>query len=363
MSQMMSQTRIPASMVSLAVRFPDRIVGNDELRRKYPNVVRSAEERSLARVWRPSTDKASRFDSAMAKYTGDPFLGCAERRWLAPGESSLDIEEPAARSALAAAGLAHSDVDLLICSSFFADQYDVGNATFLAKRLGIGAPAWNLESACSSSLVAFETAASLVGSGCHRNALVVTSCNYSRAVPENDTLAWGNGDGAAAFVVAPVEEPAGLVAFHSISTNITCGAVYAGLECVGEGSHRLRMRTSERGGQVLRETAEPFLDACVEGALRKADLHRDEVDLFVCNTPTAWYSAFCADVLGLPESKTVNAHPYYANVGPVLTMANLFHAARDGRVHEGETVLLYAVGSVSTATAAIVRFPKLRLGR
>jgi 3-oxoacyl-[acyl-carrier-protein] synthase-3 len=360
----MSNRLIPASIVSLAVRLPDRVVDNDELRRKYPEVVRSAEERILARVWRPGADgRSSRFDRAMAKYLGDPFLGCVERRWLAPGEQSIDLEEPAARSALEAAGMMPSDVDLLICSSFFPDQCDVGNAAFLAKRLGIGCPAWNLESACSSSLVAFETAAALVGSGCHHNALVVTSCNYSRIAPENDTLAWGNGDGAAAFVVAPVEAPAGLVAFHSISTNVTCGAVYCTVEPDGDGAHRLQMHTGEDGGRLLRETAEPFLKECVEGALKKADLDREEVDLFVFNTPTAWYSAFCADVLGIPESRSINAHPYCANVGPVLTMTNLFHAARQGRVAESKTILLYAVGSVSTASAAIVRFPALCLGR
>ena len=122
------------------------------------------------------------------------------------------------------------------------------------------------------------------------------------------------------------------------------------------------MHTSETAGRMLRETAEPFLLACVDGALRKAKLRRDEIDLYVFNTPTAWYSEFCADALGVPLSKTVNAHPHYANIGPVLTPANLYHAALDGRVKPGATVLLYAVGSVSNATAAVVRFTDLRLG-
>lgn len=360
----MSKAIIGAAIVSLAARFPDRVVTNEALRRKYPEVVQRAEERMLARLWRPGADRSSsRFDQAMGRYVGDPFLGCIERRWLAPGEQSIDLEEPAARSAIEAAGMAPSDIDLLICTSFFPDQCDVGNAAFLTRRLGIECPAWNLESACSGSLVAFETAAALVGSGCHRNALVVSSCNYSRIVPEDDTLAWGNGDGAAAFVVAPVEPPAGLVAYHSISTNATCGAVFSTIELGEGGSHRLRMQTSEQGGRTLRETAEPFLTACVEGALAKADLDREQIDLWIFNTPTAWYSAFCADALGIPESKTVNAHPRYGNIGPVLTMANLAHAVRDGRIKPGQNILLYAVGSVSTASAAIIRFRRLQLGR
>jgi len=355
---------IPASMVSLALRFPERVIGNDHWRRKYPDLVRTAEERALGKLWRPEGNgSCGRFDAAMAKYLADPFRGCVERRWLSPGEQAIDLEEPAARDALAAAGLAPGDVDLLICSSFFPDQCDVGNGAFLARRLGLGCPAWNLESACSSSLVALETAASLVGTGAHRNVLVVTSCSYSRVSPEQDSLGWGNGDGAAAFVVAPVPAPAGLVAFHSINTSVTCGAIYATLEPNGGGSHRIEMHATAEAGRLLRETAEPFLTACVGGVLEKARLTTGDVDFFVFNTPTAWYAEFCADVLGVPREKTVNAHPLYANVGPVLTPANLYHAAAEGRVKDGATVLLYAVGSASNASAAVMRLSDLRLAR
>jgi 3-oxoacyl-[acyl-carrier-protein] synthase-3 len=353
---------LPASMVSLAVRFPERVIANDYWRARYPDLVRTAEEQVLGKLWRREGNGSSaRFDAAMARYVSDPFRGCVERRWLAAGESALDLEVPAALEALEAAGLGPGDVDLLICSSFFPDQCDVGNAAFLARRLGLLCPAWNLESACSSSLVALETATRLVASGAHRNVLVVTSCTYSRISPEDDTLAWGNGDGAAAFVVAPVPAPCGLLAFHSINTSITCGAIYATLECGGSGARRIQMRTRPEAGRLLRETAEPFLTACVGRALEKARLSADDIDLFVFNTPTAWYTAFCADALGVPESRSVNVHSLYANVGPVLMPANLFHAACDGRVREGATVLLYAVGSVSNASAAVVRFPRLRL--
>jgi 3-oxoacyl-[acyl-carrier-protein] synthase-3 len=349
-------------MVSLAVRFPARVIRNDYWRAKYPDLVRTAEERVLGKLWRQDGNGSSaRFDAAMARYVSDPFRGCVERRWLGAGESAIDLEVPAACEALEAAGLAPGDVDLLICSSFFPDQCDVGNAAFLAKRLGLGCAAWNLESACSSSLVALETAACLVASGAHRNVLVVTSCTYSRVSPEDDTLSWGNGDGAAAFVVAPVPAPGGLMAFHSINTSVTCGAIYATLEGAGDGGHRIEMHTRPEAGSLLRETAEPFLTTCVGRALEKARLTLADIDLFVFNTPTAWYTEFCADALGAPESRSVNVHSLYANVGPVLMPANLFHAAAEGRVRAGATVLLYAVGSVSNASAAVVRFPTLRL--
>lgn len=346
-----------AAMTSLAVQLPARVVTNDYFRGAYPDIVRTAEERALGKLWRPSPDsKSARFDAAMSKYLADPFRGCVERRWLAPGDKAIDLEEPAARQALAAAGLDVGDVDLLICSSFFPDQFDVGNASFLAKRLGVTCPAWNLESACASSLVALETASALVHGGVHRRVLCVTSCTYSRISPPHDTLSWGNGDGAAAFLVERCETPHGLVAFHSMSTNVTCGAIYSVFT-----EDRVEMRTTEEAGRLLRDTAEPFLRECVDGALAKAELAIEDIDVFVCNTPTAWYTAFCADALGIPMHKTVDAHARVANVGPVLMPANLLQAVRSGQLREGATALLYAVGSVSNATAAIVRFPRVRM--
>lgn len=362
---------IPASMVSLALRLPERVITNQWLREKYPDVVKSSEERALGKLWRPDKNRdaaaapsaSARFDAAAAPFMADPFRGCVERHWLSPGEKAIDLEEPAARSAIEAAGLEPRDIDLIICSSFFPDQLDVGNGAFLARRLGVQCPAWNLESACSSNLVALETACALVGAGVHRNVLCVTSCCYSRISPEHDTLAWGNGDGAAAFVVRSTPAPAGLVAFHSISTQVTCGAIYSTFERAEDGSQRIDMKTSPEAGKLLRETAEPFLSTCVGGALDKAGVTLADIDLFVFNTPTAWYARFCCDVLGIPSDRTVNAHPEVANVGPVLLAANLRRALLDGRLKPGALALLYSVGSVSTASAALVRLPTVTLGR
>ncbi|HZP49414.1 MAG TPA: 3-oxoacyl-[acyl-carrier-protein] synthase III C-terminal domain-containing protein [Vicinamibacterales bacterium] len=340
-----------AGIASLAVQLPSRVVTNDELRAKYPAVVANIEQHVLGRLWNPDADSASaRFDAASAAYLADPFRGCVERRWLAADEKAIDIEEPAARAAIERAGLAPTDIDALICCSFFPDQVDVGNAAFLARRLGVRCPAWNVESACSGSLVALQTACALVHGGVYARVLVVTSCTYSRLSPEDDTLAWGNGDGAAAFVVCREAAPAGLLACHAESTHVTCGAIWAAFE-----GSSMRMHTGPEAGRLLRDTAEPFLRGCVDGALHKAGMSIADVDAFVCNTPTAWYTAFCADVLGIAADKCVNAHPDVANIGPVLMPANLDLARRRGLLAPGSVVLLYAIGSVSNATATVMR--------
>jgi 3-oxoacyl-[acyl-carrier-protein] synthase-3 len=299
----------------------------------------------------------------MEPYLADPFRGARERRWLGEGERPSSLEEAAAREALDRAGLSPEDVDLAIVSSFFPDRWDTGNAAALARALGLRGGAWNLESACSGAHVAFQTACALVAAGRHRRVLCVTSCSYSRVTPATNPLSFGNGDGAAAFVVGEVPAGHGLLGAYARHTGETCGAVTLEPVVAADGGSTLQMRVDKTANRALRESAEPLLLECVRGALAEAGVSRDDVTFFVFNTPTAWYAPFCADALGIDASRATSVHSLYANVGPVLLPANLFHAAHEGRFGVGDLVLLYSVGSVSSAAASVVRWSPCALGR
>jgi 3-oxoacyl-[acyl-carrier-protein] synthase-3 len=350
-----------AGVVSLAVHYPRRLVDNDTWRVGHPEMLEQAESGAHGRLW-ASDRRELRFDRAMAPYLSDPFRGVRERRWLEPGQTALSIETAAAREALAVAGLAPDEVDLCLCSSFFPDQWDTGNATWLARELGLRGAAMNLESACSSSNLALQTACAWVAAGRAKNVLCVASSSYSRVTPETNPLSFANGDGAAAFVVSRVPDGQGLLGAYARHTGETCGAVY--LECSADaaGAPSMQMRVDRSANRVLRETAEPVLLECVAGALDDAGLRLEDVRAFVFNTPTAWYSAFCADALGIDAAKTISTHALYANTGPVLMPTNCLHAAHAGLFGPGDVVLLYGIGSVSSAAATVLRWSDCALG-
>lgn len=350
-----------AGLLSLAVRFPTRRVDNDLWRVHHPEMVAEADRGALGTLW-AAKDRSLAFDRAMEPYLSDPFRGAKERRWLDEGEPASSLELPAAREALELAGLSPSDVDLCIVSSFFPDQWDTGNAAGLARELGLSGVAFNLESACSSAHLALQTACGLVAAGRARRALCVTSCSYSRVTPATNPLSFANGDGAAAFVVGEVPEGRGMLGGYARHTGETRGAVY--MTCEGEegGEPAMRMRVDRTANRLLRETAEPVLRECVRGALDDAGVGIDEVRFFAVNTPTAWYADFCADVLGVDRRRTISTHALYANVGPVLMPVNLLHGAHEGRFGEGDLVLLYSIGSVSSAAATVLRWADCALG-
>ncbi|HTO52993.1 MAG TPA: 3-oxoacyl-[acyl-carrier-protein] synthase III C-terminal domain-containing protein [Myxococcota bacterium] len=348
-----------AGIRSLAVSFPAGIRSNDYWRERHPGMVADEERRTLARLFRSQQQQSGpldAFEHTMAPYLSDPFRGARERRVLAPGQTAASIEIDAAKRALAAAKLAPSDVELLICCSFLPDQIGVGNATPLAKALGLRCAAWNVETTCSSALVALQNASALIKAGEYENALVIISCSYSRVADEDDTMCWFLGDGAGAFVVSDSPGTASYITGRTRHTGETCNTFFYEVVPDPVRGARVRMDCTPETGKILYETAEPFLRECCETAVNAAGAKLSEVDFFIFNTPTAWYADFCARALGVPRERTVDTYPEYANIGPALMPVNLYRAADSGRLKAGDLVLLYTVGSVSSAGAALLRW-------
>lgn len=350
---------------SLAVSFPAHVRTNDFWRTGYPEAVADAEKKSLARLFSASSAAAPTdpFDIEMVPYLSDPFRGTKERRILAKGGRALDIEQPAAMGALDALHMSPQQVDAVIVASFLPDTFGVGNATYLTRNLGMSVPAWNVESACSGAVVALQNAAALVRSGEYGSVLVVVSATNSRVLDPVDSLSWFMGDGAGAFVVGEVPEGEGVLGTKVIGTQETCEAFVVEMVNGHDGKPILRQRTgSESAGRLMRERSEIQLRTCVDGALAKAGVTLDEIKFFVFNTPVAWFAPFCARALGIDRERTINMYSSYGNIGAALTTANLFHAAHEGKIRPGDLVLVYAVGSVSTAGAAVMRWGDVALG-
>ncbi|MFN6569404.1 3-oxoacyl-ACP synthase III family protein [Dendronalium sp. ChiSLP03b] len=352
----------PVGICSIAINFPSVIRTNDYWRKNYPDLVAMAEEKSLSKVFSPADSTPSnQFEQVMTPYLKDPFRGTIERRVLGSDESSLTLEYQAAKNAIAAAKLSPEEVDLMIVASLWPENILPGNAAFLAGQLGLRGAAWNLDSTCSNAMVALQNATALVRTGEYRNVLVVVSCTYSRFTDENDTLSWFFGDGAGAFVVAPLKPSQGILGSKIVNTSATCGTFYNELTMDAEGKPRMLIRAAKNTNRVLSETAVDYLRECCLGAVAAAGVTLEQIQFFAFNTPTAWYSHLCTQALGIEPERTINLYPHYANIGPMLPIANLYHGAQLGKIHENDLVLVYTVGSVSNAAATVMRWGDVAL--
>ncbi|HYH86271.1 MAG TPA: 3-oxoacyl-[acyl-carrier-protein] synthase III C-terminal domain-containing protein [Pyrinomonadaceae bacterium] len=353
-----------AGIRAVAISLPGIVRTNDYYRAKYPEIVDAAEQKILSRIFSPVEPSANThlFDQEMEPYLKDPFRGTVERRLLAPGETSLLLETRAARAALAAAKMTPQDVELLIVSSVLPEQVGPGNAPFLSAELGLRGNAFNLESMCSSAVQAIHLASTLVRAGEYRNALVVVSCNYSRHADEDDTLSWFLADAAGAFVIGKVPQGEGILGAKSIHTAETCGAFRYDLVSEPNGQPRLRMLAGKNTSKQLRENNHTSILQCCKGAAKAAGVALGDIDFFVFNTPVPWYAKYAARALGIDPARTICRHSLYANVGPALPAVNLYHAASEGKIKKGDLVMLYSIGSVSSASAVVMRWGDVALG-
>lgn len=356
-----------ATLRSLSIAFPRVLRTNDHWRTHYPEMVAQAEEHALAKLWgtREHAEAAaptSVFDRTMAPYLEDPFRGTVERRLRAPDEPALDMEVRAARGALGALSIGVGDVDLTLSTSFPADRFGVLNAAYLAEALGLESPAWNYETACSGSVVGLHMAGSLVRSGDYDRILVVASTSNSAICVDDEGVSWFTGDGAGAFVVEPASGDEGILGWKTMNTVSTNDMFVIDSVPTSDGGTRLVGRASPGAGRIARDTAEPILRGCVEGALDDADRRAEDIDFWVFNTPNAWYADYCAEVLGVPPDRYHSVYPKYGNMGAALMPATLYHALREGKCGPGDTILLYSVGSTSTASAVVLRLGPIALG-
>jgi 3-oxoacyl-[acyl-carrier-protein] synthase III len=350
---------------SLAISFGSIIRTNEYWLENFPELIPQEKPRRI-RISQSSESASTPnvldiWSQAVAPYLSDPFRGNVERRVVDIDESSLTLEYQAAKDALNAAQLSPQEVDLMIVASLFPEQVGHGNAVYLAQKLGLCCPAWNLESTCSSALVALQNAHALIQTGAYRNVLAVVSHTGSQTVDDADSLAWSMGDAAGAFIVDRLKPNQGILASKIVSTAATCGAYVHELVTDAQGQPQIRTRTGENVS-TLAETSVDFVRTCCEGAAASAGLTLADIDFFAFNTPTAWYTSVCTQALGISAAKTINLYPRYANIGSVMAIANLYHAAHECKISENNLVLVYTKGASATAAATIIRWGDVALG-
>jgi 3-oxoacyl-[acyl-carrier-protein] synthase-3 len=353
---------ISAGIKSLAIEFPSGLRTNEYYIKKHSEEVKNAAEGTLHALWNVSNQyPPDVFEEEMNPYLSDPFRGTQERRVCAPGETTLSVELKAANAAIIAAALEPKDIDLLISVAFQPDYLMFGNAPFLADALGLSCASWNMETACAGGVAALRTAAALVRAREHKNVLVVVSCMYSKVSDDSDTFTWFLGDGAGAFIVSEDSEGFGVIGASGVSTTETNRSFRFTAERWPD-QWPIILRYKPFAARALKTTAEKYLLECCSGALNAAGVKMDDIKWFVCNTPTAWYAKFIARTLGISQEAIIDTYPRYANNGTALMPVNLYSAAKEKGFQSGDLILVYSVGSVSSAGSIVMKWGDVVLG-
>jgi len=305
-------------------------------------------------------------DLAKIVDTSDEWIrtrtGIRERRVAAEGENTSDMAFHASRQALEMAGLKPDDLDLIIVGTVTADMPMPACAAFLQAKLGCKAAAFDVAAACAGSLYALTVADKFIRAGAAKHVLVVGAELLSRLLDWNDrNTCVLFGDAAGAIVLGPEErEDRGILTTH-LHTDGTLtdilkipggGSAYPMNEAtLTEGLQYVKMT----GREVYRVAVRNLADVTLE-ALAASGLTAEDIDLVIPHQANIRIVDTVISRLGVPKEKVVLNIEKYGNTSSASVPVTLDEAVRDGRIKDGDLVVLMAIGAGMSWSSALIRW-------
>ncbi|SEN53147.1 3-oxoacyl-[acyl-carrier-protein] synthase-3 [Sphingomonas gellani] len=284
--------------------------------------------------------------------------GIRFRHIAGEGETTASLAADAARGALDAAGVEPGAIDLIVLATATPDQTFPATATSVQAMLGIAdCVAFDVAAVCSGFLYAVQVADSMLRTGVHRRALVIGAETFSRILDWEDRatcVLFGDGAGA---IVLQGQESDDATGRGILATRLHADGRYNDLLYVDGGPSstgtvgKLRMK----GREVFRH-AVTNLAAVMEESLGIAGLEAAQVDWVVPHQANARILDATARKLGLQPEKVVVTVDRHANTSAASVPLALDVAVRDGRIQQGQIVVLEAMGGGFTWGAAVMRF-------
>jgi 3-oxoacyl-[acyl-carrier-protein] synthase-3 len=277
-------------------------------------------------------------------------------RYLAePGTTSSELGLIAAQRALEMAGIAGSELDLIIVATSTPDFIFPSTACLIQGKLGNkGAAAFDVQAVCAGFTYALGIAEKFIRSGSHKKALVIGAEVFSRILDWNDR---GTcvlfGDGAGAVVLEASEKP-GILATAMHADGSQNGILNVpGQICGGQvtGDPFLRM-----DGQAVFKFAVRVLADIAEEVCQAAGLQTCEVDWLIPHQANIRIIEATGRKLGVDRNKVIVTVVRHGNTSAASVPLALDEAVRDGRIQRGQKVLLEGVGGGFTWGAALLEF-------
>ena len=315
--------------------------------------------------------------------------GVEARHYVERGAGTSDLGVAAARRALDHAGLTPADVDLVIFATMTPDHFFPGSGALLQAKLGLReVPCFDIRQQCVGFLYGLQLADAQIRAGLARTVLLVgaeihtgfmpwTAANWEYMLgrgdvpPTPEELAWNSrfrhltvlfGDAGAAVVLRATDEPRRGVVDSLLKTS---GAEYDKLYVPGTGFKQRPYTDPEqfrRGdhipvmdGRAVFKMATTNMIAAAQEVLARNEVRLEDVSLVLMHQANKRINEYCQKALGIPDSKVLHNIERYGNTTAATIPLLWDEAARDGRLHHGDLVLLVAFGAGMNWGATLVR--------
>ena len=305
-----------------------------------------------------NADLAARMD------TSDAWIrertGIHQRHIAAEGELTSDLGVVAAKQALVRSGIAASAIDLVICATSTPDRTFPATATAIQAKLGLkpGGAAFDVQAVCTGFIYGLTIADSMLKCGDYRHALVIGAETFSRIVDWKDrstSVLFGDGAGAVVLEAGmqkgtPADRGVLLTRLHADGRHGEELYVDGGPSSTQTVGH-LRMN----GREVFRH-AVTNISGVIQETLVDMGMTVDEIDWFVPHQANERILEGTAKKIGIPREKIVVTVDRHANTSAASIPLALNAALEDGRIKDGNLVLMEAMGGGFTWGAVLARW-------
>ena len=286
--------------------------------------------------------------------------GIEERHIAAPDQGTSDLALPAAKIALEEAGIDVGELELIVFCTITRDFIIPNSACVLQAMLGANrCAAFDVGAACSGFMYGLASANSFIQSGMYKNALVVG------AEIQSQLLTWKNrdtsvlfADGAGAVVLKAEEGERGILSTY-LGADGSCGDLLH-VPIGGSKTPISAENIDDDPLTIYMKGPELFKRAVVEfgyvvtKALEATGLSVEDIDLFIPHQANARIIEAAVERLGL-ASEQVFINIYKVGNTTAASIPYALHQARtEGRLKEGDTLLLASFGAGLTWASSII---------
>jgi len=290
--------------------------------------------------------------------------GIVERHIAAKTETTSMMGLAAARKALEMAGVAGSELDLIIVASFTGDTPLPSTACHVSRQLGAAeAACFDLAAACSGFVYSLEAATAMMRNS-HRfkKALIIGAEKlsfYTDWTDRNTCVLFG--DGAGAVVLDKVRGNSSTLISSTLCANgehadllrVPAGgtAAPASHETIDAHGHCVKME----GREVFKLAVNAMVKAC-RSSLDYAHITSDDIQWFVPHQANLRILQAVATRLNIPDEKVyINVHKYGNTSAASIPLA-IDELNRAGQLKQGDKLLLTVFGAGMTWGASLLQW-------
>ncbi len=289
--------------------------------------------------------------------------GIKERHIVKDNEITSDISSKAALQALEDAKLKPEQLELIIVATNSPDMIFPSTSCLVQDKIkAINAATFDLQAGCTGFVYGMITAWQFIASGFYNNALVIGAETLSKFVDwtdRNTCVLFGDGAGA---VVLKADKVEGILSGHLKADGsgadlikIPAGASKnpASHETIEQRLHYVKMK----GNEVFKYAVK-YMKRSTISALEKCNISVADVDCFIPHQANMRIIEVVAKVLGIKKDKVYINLDKYGNTSAASVAIALDEAVRQGKIQNGDIVVLTAFGAGLTSGSVVIKWVK-----